>query len=73
MCKVLELSRKTEILSHFNVILWIQSHFPVFPFCFGYYLMVFVPRLFHKSGISLIFSDGKQFLDYIHYWLCASY
>lgn len=63
MCKVLELNGKTEILSFYSVILMFKPHFPAFPFCFGYYLTKFVPRLFLESDIALIFSSGKQFLD----------
>ena len=63
MCKVLELNGKTEILSFYSVILMFKPHFPAFPFCFGYYLMKFVPRLFLELDIALIFSRGKQFLD----------
>lgn len=63
MCKVLELNGKTEILSFYSVILMFKPHFPAFPFCFGYYLMKFVPRLFFELDIALILSSGKQFLD----------
>ena len=63
MRKVLELKGQTEILSLYSVILLLYPHFPVFPLCFDYYLTEFVPRLFHESGIVLIFSSGKQFLD----------
>ena len=63
MCKVLELNGKTEILSFYSVILMFKPHFPAFPFCFGYYLTKFVPRLFLESDIALIFSSGEQFLD----------
>lgn len=63
MCKVLELNGKTEILSFYSVILMFKPHFPAFPFCFGYYLMKFVPRLFLELDIALIFSSDKQFLD----------
>ena len=63
MCKVLELNGKTEILSFYSVILMFKPHFPAFPFCFGYYLTKFVPRLFLESDIALIFSSVKQFLD----------
>lgn len=38
MRKVLEMSKKTEILSLYRVILLLHPHFPAFPFCFGYYL-----------------------------------
>ena len=34
MRKVFELNVRTEILSHFGVILLFQPHFPAFPFCF---------------------------------------
>lgn len=63
MCKVLELNGKTEILSFYSVILMFKPHFPAFPFCFGYYLTKFVPRLFLELYIALIFSGDKQFLD----------
>lgn len=63
MCKVLELNGKTEILSFYSVILMFKPHFPSFPFCFGYYLIKFVPRLFLELDIALIFSGSKQFLD----------
>ncbi len=63
MLKVLELNGKTEILSFLGVIFLFQPHFPVFPFCFGYYLTKFVPRLFLESDIALIFNSGKQFPD----------
>lgn len=63
MRKVLELNEKTEILSLYSVILLLHLYFPAFPFCFGYYLMEFVPPLFHELDMALIFSSGKQFLD----------
>jgi len=37
--KVFEQNGKTEILSLLGVILLFRPHFPVFPFCFGYYFM----------------------------------
>lgn len=63
MRKVLYLNEQTEILSLYSVILLFQPHSPAFPFCFGYYLTEFVPRLLLESDIALIFSSGKQFLD----------
>lgn len=60
MRKVLELNGKAEILFFFGVILLFQ---PYFTFCFGYYFMAFVPRLFLELYIALILSSGKQFLD----------
>ena len=63
MRKVLGLNGKTEILSLYSVILLLHPYFPVFPFCFGYYFMEFVPRLFLELYMALIFSGDKQFLD----------
>lgn len=76
MCKVLELNGETEILSFYSVILMFKPHFPAFPFCFGYYLMKFVPRLFLELDIALIFSSDKQFLDQVHMfpvYLCVEH
>ena len=36
---------------------------PIFPFCFDYYFIEFVPRLLLEFDIALIFSSSKQFLD----------
>lgn len=41
----------------------LQFHSLIFPLCLSCYLAEFVPRLFHKSGMELIFSNGKQSLE----------
>lgn len=60
MRKVLELNGKTEISSLLGVILLFQPRFPAF--CLGYHLTEFVPHLFHKSAIALIFSSVNNSL-----------
>lgn len=60
MRKVLVLNGKTEILSFWGVIQLFQPHFPAF--CLDYYLTEFVPHLFHKSAIALIFSSVNNSL-----------
>lgn len=45
-----------------GVILLFQPHFPVFPFCFDYYLTAFIPYFSHESDIALILSKIQAFI-----------
>lgn len=63
--KVLNLNEKE--------VMWLQFHSPVFPLCLSCYLAEFVPLLFHKSGMELIFSSGKQFIDKFFVITVSSY